>query len=160
MKFRKRGLRAAAVVASVASAAFAAAPAMASTPPGATLVQANVAGWSGMSYRPGHIYAGNGGAPQVYDLSWKAPGDWSNGSATTGGGRIRQFWPNGGASSTWPSTTRPASVYLHDELSHSGQPYFAKMRWNWTNAKGKARVAYWLFATYPDGSVPAWQVRS
>jgi hypothetical protein len=36
-------------------------------------------------------------------------------------------------------------VYLHDRLTHNGHPYFAKMRWNWVNAHGKARVAYWLF---------------
>jgi hypothetical protein len=131
-----------AISAGILAPTLAASAATAAPPPGATLVQANVYGWSGMSYRPGTIHIGLGAAPFVYNLSW---GSWGTWAATTSGGRIRQYWPNGGPSYTWPSTTRPVTVYLHDRLTHNGHPYFAKMRWNWVSASGNAKVAYWLF---------------
>ena len=59
-------------------------------------------------------------------------------------GRIRQYWPNGRPSYLWPSTTRPVTVYLHDRSCHHGQPYFAKMRWTWTNAHGEGQGGLWL----------------
>jgi hypothetical protein len=144
----KQGVRVIAVAASAAvtvTGAGVAAAATTSPPPGATLVKASCCGWTGMSYRPGRINIGNGAAPFVSNLSWSAPGTWTSTSATTRTGDITQFWPNGGPSYTWPHTTRRASVYLHDRLTHNGHPYFAKMRWNWVNANGRARVAYWLF---------------
>lgn len=134
---------AAASTALVFAGAAGAAPA--SPAPGTPLVSAKDTGWQGLAYRPGAIYVGNGGSPFVSKLSWSSPGTWTTSSATTRTGDITQYWPQPGVPSyQWPSTTRAASVYLHDPLTHSGQPYFAKMRWNWTNAHGVAKVAYWL----------------
>lgn len=155
----KHGIRAtlalAAAAAALALTGGAASAAIAAPAPGTPLVAASPNGWQSLTYRPGRIHVGNGASPFVYNLSW---GSWSTSAATTRSGRIRQYWPNGGPSYTWPSTTRPVKVYLHDVKTHRGQPYFAKMRWNWTNARGVAKVAYWLFG-YEGGTVPGWIVR-
>ena len=131
----------AAAAALALTGASAAVAATASPPSGIPLVSANTNGWSNLSYRPGHIYVGQGGSPVVDKLAW---GSWGYSAAITRAGRLTQYWPNGGPSYQWPYSRHPVVVYLHDPLVHQGQPYFAKMRWNWTNAHGKAKVAYWL----------------
>ena len=148
----------AAAAALTITGATAAAAAPASPPPGIPLALTASATWSYLAYHPGAIYVGNGGSPFVTHLSWSAPGTWTDTSAANRTGIIVQYWPNGQPSYLWPSTTRPVKVYLHDVLSHNGQPYFAKMRWNWINAYGKAQVMYWMVGT--SGSRYAfWQAR-
>ena len=124
------------------------------------LVQANPGGgWTGMYYRPGHISVSNAATAGVNHLAW---GPWTSSDALTRSGTITQQFPCGLPTYLCPSYSHPVKVYLHDTQFHGvhGGPYFAKMRWNWKNAKGRARVAYWLFATSPGGSIPGWQVRS
>lgn len=153
MGTRIRAVLAAAAVAGLAIIAGAGTAGAASTP----LVQANNGGWSAMSYRPGHIYVGMGGAPFVRHLSW---GSWAGPAATTRSGQIVQQWPCGKPIYQCPASVHPVNVYLHDVQTHGGNPYFAKMRWSWVNSKGKARVAYWLFGTLSGGTVPGWNPRS
>jgi len=136
-----------------ATGAFAVGTANASTLP---RVQANTNGWSGMVTRPGTIYVGQGGSPFVRHLTWSS---WGNSVAFASGQLVQQDSGCTQPSYLCPVSKRPVTVYLHYVQSHNGSPYFKKMRWNWTSRNGHARVMYWLFATYPGASVPAWQLR-
>jgi hypothetical protein len=159
MRHTIRSAATALVAAAVLAITGATAAAAASPPPGTPLALTASATWAYLGYHPGAIYVGNGGSPFVAYLSWSAPGTWTGTSAANRAGSIVQYWPNGGPSYQWPSTARPVKVYLHDVQSHNGQPYFAKMRWSWTNSHGKARVLYWKVGT--SGSRYAfWQART
>jgi hypothetical protein len=141
---------AAAIVAPLTAASAAAH----SPPAGAALMQANENGWHNMSYRPGAIYIGQGGSPFVRYLAWHS---WGASSATTRSGQyFYQTNPYCTPSYLCPYSKKPVTVYLHDIKTHRGQPYFAKMRWNYTSRNGYHRSIYWEFEYYPGGSVPFW----
>lgn len=155
MRIRKAIVAAAVMCAAIAT--FLPLTAAVASNPGLPVVQANTTGWANMSYRPGHIYVGQGGAPYVRYLAW---GDWTAGSATTRAGQlVRQANPSCTPTYLCPVSKKQVTVYLHDVLSHNGTTYFAKMRWDWTSRNGHPESTYWLFATYPGGSVPSWILR-
>ena len=139
----------------VAAPLTAASAAVSSAPPGATRVQANDIGWSHMSYRPGAIYIGQGGSPFVRYLAWA---NWGGTATTRSGQLVRQANPNCTPTYLCPVSKKPVTVYLHDVKTHNGRPYFAKMRWHYTSRNGYSRYIYWVFKTYPGGTVPFWNV--
>jgi hypothetical protein len=131
----------------------AASAAVHSPPPGAALMQANENGWRAMSYRPGAVYMGQGGSPYVQYLAWA---NWGGSATTRSGQLVRQANPSCTPTYLCPVSKKPVTVYLHDIKTHSGQPYFAKMRWNFTSRNGYRKSIYWNFDYYPGGSVPFW----
>jgi hypothetical protein len=148
----RRGLIALIAVLGMAAAVLAATPATAVTLP---RVQANIFGWSGMTTRPGTIRVVMTGGPTAIHLAWRA---WTTSSATTRSGTIETQPYCGRPIPQCPVYHHTLTVYLHDVRTHRGSPYFAKMRWTYHNARG-THVIYWLFHTFPGGTVPSWDRR-
>jgi hypothetical protein len=144
-------LSTAALVGLVASlVTFTAAPAAVTALP---KIQAyNITGWSGMVKRPGHITIGQGGAPEVYRLSWSR---WtaSSGKAT---GKIELFWC--AVFANCKPTVHNVTVWANTPRTHAGQsyPHFSHLVYQYVNAKGVTKRLSYTFAVHPGGSVPSW----
>lgn len=110
----------------------------------------NVVGWSGMVKRPSYVLVRMTGGPEVARLRWSR---WTatSGKAT---GRIELFWCVPIA--TCKPTVHPVTVWANTVRTHRGAPYFARMTWQYVNAKGRTKRLHWTFSVLPGGSVPSW----
>ena len=111
----------------------------------------NVTGWSGMVKRPSHIIIGNGGSPEVTQLSWSR---WtaSSGKAT---GKIELFWC--AVFATCQPTVHRVTVWANTPRNHVGLgfPYFSGLVYQYVNAKGVTKRLAYTFG-YHGGTVPSW----
>lgn len=116
MRFRRA---IAAPLLAAALALSAAVPASAASTP---VVTSN-GGWSAFAREPARIYFGNGGAPYITHLRWKA---WGDDSAFAEG----HLWvAAAGCTAAYACTYREhwVNVWLNRPRSHGGREYFTRM---------------------------------
>ena len=106
--------------------------------------------WHGY-VRPGYFIFGNGGAPEISNLTWKS---WGSGSAW-GTGKLWTQKPGcSTASYKCPYSPRWVGVYLSTVRTHNGVRYYARMAVEFF-VSGKARWVTGWFAPH-GGTTPYW----
>ncbi len=115
-------------------------------------VQSDVTGWSGMVARPHVIYVGMGGAPVARRLAWR---HWGSPRALASG-TLDIYWPQPGPISGWHPATYTVTVRLQDIQTHTGQPSYRTMAYNYVNRRGITKSLHFAFFVQPGGSAPSW----
>ena len=112
---------------------------------------AHIDGWHPY-VKPGNFYFGNGGAPQLSNLSWKS---WSSTSAW-GTGKLWTQRPGCTPSYKCAFTSRWVGVSLTTVRVHGSQRYYARMAIEYWNAGAWHWAAGWLLYPFAGATVPFW----
>jgi hypothetical protein len=143
MKFISRRMATAMAAVALALAALAGSAAGAGAASAATtpvVYAAHLDPWHGY-VKPGRFIFGNGGAPELSNLTWKS---WSSGSAW-GTGKLWTQKPGCAPSYKCPFYSRWVGVYLNTVRAHGSARYYARMAIEFF-VSGKAR---WQVGWYP-----------